>query len=337
MERGQVPQNDPSDDVAAIERAVRQLEVARHEVRRVVIGQDDVVDQLFVSVLSGGHVLLEGAPGLGKTMLVRTIASVLGLRSSRIQFTPDLMPGDITGTLVLVYDDAGRATSRFAEGPVFAELVLADEINRATPKTQSALLEAMQEQTVTVAGTMYRLPRPFLVLATQNPIEMEGTYILPEAQVDRFFFKVVVPYPTQAVLTDILDSTTGSNVEALQRVMGPSDVLEAQALVRGVPVPRRLLEGISRFAVATQPHLVTSSAEIRRSLRIGVSPRGAQTLVLAAKAHALMSGRYAVTQQDVVSVAAPALRHRVQPSFEAEADGVDLEQLTLETLRSCLA
>jgi MoxR-like ATPase len=329
-ERGSEP--SPSTHLRDL---VARVGLARSAVGEVVIGQREVVDQLFVAILAGGHVLLEGAPGLGKTMLVRTVAAVLGLRSSRIQFTPDLMPGDITGNMTLVHDEEGRAGARFLPGPVFAELVLADEINRSTPKTQSALLEAMQEGTVTVAGGVHPLPRPFFVLATQNPIEMEGTYILPEAQVDRFFFKIDVPYPSQRVLADILTRTTAGATTPPTAMLTAAEVLELQGLVREVPMPTHLVDAVAGFAVDTQPG--SGAPVVASSLRNGVSPRGAQALVLAAKGHALMAGRFAVTADDLLAIAAPALRHRVPPSYEAEVEGRDVVALVTDLLRARLA
>ncbi len=329
---------DASAEGASMETLVARLRQARAAVGQVVIGQDEVIDQVVVSILGGGHVLLEGAPGLGKTLLVRTLAAALGLRSSRIQFTPDLMPGDITGNLTLVHDEAGQASLRFAPGPVFAELLLADEINRATPKTQSALLEAMQEGTVTVAGQAHALPRPFLVLATQNPIEMEGTYVLPEAQVDRFFFKVTVPYPSQTRLAEVLTRTTAAPLPLPDAFLGPAELLALQAMAKEVPAPSHLIDAVAAFAVDTQAQRSAGrSSGLGRVLRLGLSPRAAQTLVLAAKARALLDGRYAVAADDLLAVASPALRHRLQPSFEAEADGTDVEAMVLDALRRRLA
>ena len=326
-------------DASAKERVRTELEGlhrARSAVTTVVIGQDDVVDQAFIALLCGGHVLIESAPGLGKTLLVRTMGTVCGMRFARIQFTPDLMPADITGTYTLVSGPDGGSRTSFQKGPIFAQMVLADEINRATPKTQSALLEAMQEGTVTVSGTEYRLPVPFFVLATQNPIEMEGTYVLPEAQIDRFFFKVLLPFPNVAVLESILDSTTGANEAITEHALEPEAIVRLQRMVREVPIASALRHAIATFVRSTQPELSDAPDDVRRYVRIGVSPRGAQTLVLAAKAHALLAGRFNVAPEDLRAIAMPALRHRLQLNFEGQSADVDLERLMLSLLDAAL-
>jgi len=259
------------------------------------------------------------------------------MQFSRIQFTPDLMPADITGTLALFHDEYGKVTTTFQYGPIFAQMVLTDEINRATPKTQSALLEAMQEHTVTVAGKRYDLPSPFLVLATQNPIEMEGTYLLPEAQIDRFFFKVLLPFPSQDMLEAILDATTGSVAAVPEPVISPEEIVDLQSLTRQVPLAPHVRTAIARFVRSTQPEFAQPQSDVKRYVRFGVSPRGAQTLVLASKARALIMGRYAVSMDDVRAIALPSLRHRFQLNFEGEADGVDAEQMITKLLELELA
>lgn len=322
---------------AEVDARLAGLGRAREAVASIVVGQEGVIDEVFTALLAGGHVLIESAPGLGKTLLVRTLGAVCGLEFSRIQFTPDLMPADITGTVALSHDEQGNVSTRFQPGPVFAQMVLTDEVNRATPKTQSALLEAMQERTVTVAGRRYELPEPFFVLATQNPIEMEGTYVLPEAQVDRFLLKVVLPFPSQAVLESIIDATTGARTHVPERVLTPAAIQELQALTLQVPISGHLTSAVARFVRSSQPTTEVASAKVQRYVRFGVSPRGAQALVLAAKARALLSGRYAVAEQDLLVVALPALRHRFQLNFEGQADGVDAEAFVLELLREALS
>lgn len=322
--------------VERIQHELAGLQRARDAVNAVVIGQAEVVDQVFIALLCGGHVLIESAPGLGKTLLVRTMGSVCSMRFSRIQFTPDLMPADITGTYTLVSGTAGETSVSFQKGPIFAQMVLADEINRATPKTQSALLEAMQEQTVTVSGTEYRLPIPFFVLATQNPIEMEGTYVLPEAQIDRFFFKITLPFPEVDVLESILDATTGTAVTLPEKALQPDDIVRLQAFVRDVPIASTLRRAIAHFVRSTQANLPEADPEVRRYIRFGVSPRGAQTLVLAAKAHALLRGRFNVALEDIRAVAKPTLRHRLQLNFEGESAQLDLDALLLKLLERSL-
>lgn len=308
--------------------ALTRLRAGREAVGRVVVGQAEVIEQVLTALLAGGHVLIESSPGLGKTLLVRTLGTVFGMKFHRIQFTPDLMPADITGTYALTPDERGQGMStRFQPGPIFAQMVLADEINRATPKTQSSLLEAMQEGTVTVMGVEYDLPRPFFVLATQNPIEMEGTYVLPEAQIDRFFFKVTLPFPSVDVLESIVDATTGAEAPAVDPSLTPADVLALQRWTREVPISSELRTMVARFVRATQPDLPESIERVRRYVRYGVSPRGAQALVLAAKARALMEGRFNVALEDLRAVALPALRHRLQLNFEGEAGGVSVDGL----------
>lgn len=311
--------------------ALARLERGRMAVRQVVLGQEDVIDQVTIALLAGGHVLIESAPGLGKTLLVRTLGTVFGLKFNRIQFTPDLMPADITGSYALLGGDHGMRTE-FQPGPVFAQMVLADEINRATPKTQSSLLEAMQEGTVTVMATEYELPKPFFVLATQNPIEMEGTYVLPEAQIDRFFFKVTLDFPSQPMLESIIEATTGIDEVEPQAVLGPDDVIALQRWTRDVPLSSELKALVASTIRATQPELREAPERVKRYVRYGVSPRGAQTLVLAAKARALMNGRYNVALEDIQAVALPALRHRLQVNFEGEAAGVTVDDLVAEVI-----
>lgn len=291
------------------------------EVGRVIVGQGEVVRHVLVSILAGGHVLLEGVPGLGKTMLIRTLGQALDLKFSRIQFTPDLMPADIVGTEILS-DEDGRREFRFRHGPLFANLVLADEINRATPKTQSALLEAMQEASVTVAQQTYQLEQPFFVMATQNPLEMEGTYPLPEAQLDRFFFKVNVDLPDVGEMVEILDRTTGKESPAANKAVSGADIVEMRALARTVPIASHVKEYIAKLMLATHPDDANASPLVKKYVRYGVSPRGGQALVLGAKVTALMAGRYNVAFEDVHAVAKAALRHRLLLNFDGLAEGI---------------
>jgi MoxR-like ATPase len=291
------------------------------EVGKVIVGQENVVRHVLIGVLSGGHVLLEGVPGLGKTMLIRTLGQALELEFSRIQFTPDLMPADITGTDIMEEATDCRRAFRFQKGPVFANLVLADEINRATPKTQSALLEAMQEQTVTVTNRTYPLPAPFFVMATQNPLEMEGTYPLPEAQLDRFVFKVQVPFPSAGELSEIMERTTGKSGPSVEPVSDGPAIVEMQSLARQVPIPSQVNDYVSRFIVASHPP-GSPARLVNEYVRYGASPRGGQALVLGAKITALLAGRYNVSYEDVASVAPAALRHRLLLNFEGQAEGI---------------
>lgn len=303
------------------------------EVGKVIVGQENVVRHVLVGILSGGHVLLEGVPGLGKTMLIRTLGQVLHLDFSRIQFTPDLMPADITGTEIMEEMGDGRREFRFQQGPIFANLILADEINRATPKTQSALLEAMQEHTVTVANHTYALTEPFFVLATQNPIEQEGTYPLPEAQLDRFLFKINVPFPSANELTQIIERTTGKENPAAETVADGPKLIAMQQLARQVPIASNISEFISRLIVATHPGS-SSAPLVNQYVRYGSSPRGAQALVLGAKITALLAGRYNVSFDDVALVAPAALRHRLLLNFEGQAEGVQADTIIGNLLES---
>jgi MoxR-like ATPase len=325
------PRPSPDVDVANADDLTARMREARARVAEVVVGQEAVVDEVFLALAAAGHILLEGAPGLGKTLLVRTVAQVCGLDFSRIQFTPDLMPADITGANVLLHDEEGRTVTRFEPGPIFGQLILADEINRATPKTQSALLEAMQERTVTAGGREHGLPEPFFVLATQNPIEMEGTYQLPEAQLDRFLFKVRIGYPDEGALSQILDQTTGRAEVPPEALLDAREIVELQRFVREVVVPEPVMRAVVAFARSTQPELDEAPEDVQRFVRFGVSPRGAQTLILASKARALLEGRYNVAFADLEAVAAPALRHRLQINFRGAAEGVDADPL-LDTL-----
>jgi len=307
----------------------RQIET---EVGRVIVGQSEVVRHVLVSILAGGHVLLEGVPGLGKTMLIRTLGHALDLKFARIQFTPDLMPADILGTEILT-DQNGQREFRFRPGPLFANLVLADEINRATPKTQSALLEAMQETSVTVAQQTYHLEEPFFVMATQNPLEMEGTYPLPEAQLDRFFFKVNVDLPDVQEMTEILERTTGKESPTASRAATGADILEMRALARTVPIASHVGEYIARLTLATHPDDPLASPLVKKYVRYGVSPRGGQALVLGAKVTALLTGRYNVAFEDVHAVALAALRHRLLLNFDGLAEGVSTDMVITDLLK----
>ncbi|MEA4909369.1 MAG: AAA domain-containing protein [Chloroflexi bacterium] len=303
-----------------------------NELSKVMVGQASLTHELLVTLLGGGNALMEGVPGLGKTMLVRTLSRVLDCSFNRIQFTPDLMPADITGTVIIAETPDGRRGFRFERGPLFANLVLADEINRAAPRTQSALLEAMQEQRVTVAGENYRLPQPFFVLATQNPIELEGTYPLPEAQLDRFFYKIVVPSPTEEDLVEIARRTTGAETAELKVVADAQTLIEMQSLAREVPVEERVYRYAARLVGLTYPEAEDAPAPIRRYLRTGVSPRGMQALILAAKVEALLDSRKAVAIKDIRRVIHPALRHRLFLSYEALSDGITTGEILDQVL-----
>jgi MoxR-like ATPase len=310
----------------------QSLDDIQKEIGQVIVGQDKLVQHTLVTLLAGGNALLEGVPGLGKTMLVRTLGQSLDCAFSRIQFTPDLMPADILGTNLIVEDENGRRQFQFEPGPIFANLVLADEINRATPKTQSAMLEAMQEHSVTVAKMTRRLPEPFFVLATQNPLEMEGTYPLPEAQLDRFFFKIDVPFPEVTDLVEIANRTTASVFPEAKQVVNAEVLLAMQALVRGVPIADPVTAYAARILTATHPETANGPAGVQRFVRFGASPRGMQAMILAGKIFALMDGRFNVAFEDIRQAAIPALRHRLILNFEAQAEGKSADQIITEIL-----
>ena len=306
----------------------------RDEMMKMIVGQKEIVEGVLVAFFAGGHVLLEGVPGLGKTMLVRTLAEAVNLKFARVQFTPDLMPADIVGTNIITEEEHGRKEFTFQPGPVFANILLADEINRATPKTQSALLEAMQEQHVTVGGTQHPLDPPFLVLATQNPLEMEGTYPLPEAQLDRFFFKLKVLFPTADDLHTILDRTTAKDAPVVSKVVhSPDEVLAMRDVVRQVPLAREIQTRAVDLVLATHPDNSRATPLTKKYVRYGASPRGAQALILAAKIHALLDGRYHVSRADIDQAAPAALRHRIILNFEGEAEGTSTDEVIAEILK----
>jgi MoxR-like ATPase len=305
----------------------------REEIGKVIVGHDAIVEGTLIAVMAGGHVLLEGVPGLGKTLLVRTLSEVLDLSFNRIQFTPDLMPADILGTNIVMESAGGRREFQFQRGPIFAHLILADEINRATPKTQSAMLEAMQEKSVTAGGEIRKLVEPFFVLATQNPIDQEGTYPLPEAQLDRFFFKLVVGYPSGVELTEVLTRTTEGRSVQINKVLAREQLLELQKLVRQVPVASHVKDYAVRLVLASHPKADTAAPVANQYLRFGSSPRGGQCLLLAGKVRALTEGRFNVSFDDIEAVATPAMRHRLILNFEAEAEGITTDQVIAQILK----
>ncbi|MFI5362458.1 MAG: AAA family ATPase [Elusimicrobiota bacterium] len=320
-------------DVAMAERLVKARDSIRRQLGAVIVGQDSVVEEVLIALFARGHCLLQGVPGLAKTLLVTSLARILDLESSRVQFTPDLMPSDVTGTEILQEDPVTRARElRFVPGPIFANLVLADEINRTPPKTQSALLQAMQEGQVTAGARTHQLPRPFFVMATQNPIEQEGTYPLPEAQLDRFFLQALMDYPTLEEERRIVLETTGGKAPKLESVLGAAEVLELQDLVRRVPVPELVLDFAVRLARATRPKDALSPEGVRAWIAWGAGPRASQALVVGAKARALLEGRLAVSREDVVRVARPILRHRLVLNYQAEAEGVRADDLVARLL-----
>jgi MoxR-like ATPase len=304
----------------------------RDEIGKVIVGHAEIVDGTLIAIFAGGHVLLEGVPGLGKTLLVRTLSEVLDLSFNRIQFTPDLMPADILGTNMVMETADGRREFQFQRGPVFAHLILADEINRATPKTQSAMLEAMQEKSVTAGGQIRKLAEPFFVLATQNPIDQEGTYPLPEAQLDRFFFKLIVGYPNAADLTEVITRTTENQRATINKVIDGATLTELQHLVRQVPVASHVKDYAVRLVLATHPKSETAVAITNQYLRFGSSPRGAQCLILGGKVRALTQGRFNVSFEDIHEVATAALRHRLILNFEAEAEGITTDHIVAQIL-----
>jgi len=315
-----------------LDELLSQVDRLRRSIQQVIVGNTEVVDGVITCLLAGSHALLEGVPGLGKTMLVRTLSEAVALPFARIQFTPDLMPADIIGTTVVEETSSGGQRFEFKKGPVFAPLVLADEINRATPKTQSALLEAMQEHHVTVGGVTYDLGQPYFVLATQNPLEMEGTYPLPEAQLDRFFFKLKVPFPSAAELHEIINRTTFGHSPKAERVLSAEDIKRLIAVVREVPIAHHVQDYVVRLLRATHPELEGATEQVRRYVATGGSPRGAQAMLLAAKIRALMAGRVTAGIDDVKHVAPPALRHRLLLNFEGEAEAVTTDSVIAELL-----
>ncbi len=304
-----------------------EKEVAKH-----MVGQKDLIRQVLISIFAGGNVLLEGVPGLGKTRLVKTLGKVMDLQFSRIQFTPDLMPADVVGTNIITKSDDKGGNFKFQSGPIFSNIVLADEINRATPKTQSALLEAMQEKTVTVGNTTYTLPQPFFVLATQNPIEMEGTYPLPEAQMDRFLFKLNVPFPSLGELVDIVSMTTSKEDAELERVATGEEILSIRNITREIPIAKPVLEYAIKLVLATHPTSEHGAEVAKKYVRFGSSPRGAQAIVSTAKIRAVLEGRYNVAFEDIKYVAYPALRHRFFLNFEGMSEGITTDKVISEII-----
>ena len=317
-----------------MESARRSFDEVKAEMARVIVGHEDLIEDIFMALVCGGHCLLEGVPGLGKTLLVRSLGEILSLSFSRIQFTPDLMPADITGTNMLTDDPSGRKVFEFQRGPVFAHIVLADEINRATPKTQSALLEAMQEQNVTVGGKLHRLEHPFMVLATQNPIEMEGTYPLPEAQVDRFFFKLVLEFPTHAELSRIAELTTAAPPGPLREIVDGPAILQMGQWIRDVPLAEVVKDYAVRIVLSTHPQKQPGNGVLmaQKFVLYGSSPRGLQSLILAAKARALFAGRPNVSFDDIRAMLLPSLRHRLILNLEADAEGIGAEKILQEII-----
>jgi MoxR-like ATPase len=322
--------------VSIVDEQVVQLresaQAIEQQVGQVIVGQQDIVRGVLVCLLAGGHAMLEGVPGLGKTMLVKAMCRALDLQYRRVQFTPDLMPADLTGTSILLEDERGTRHVSFQRGPLFANLVLADEINRATPKTQSALLEAMQEQTVSVGNDVHLLPKPFFVMATQNPIEMEGTYPLPEAELDRFLFKLNVEFPDREQLAEIFRRTTGDHEPEVTRVADAARILEMQALARQVPIASHVADYAIRLMLATHPGSPDAPAPIKRYVRYGASPRAGQAMILAGKVEAVLAANYNVAFEDIRRVALPSLRHRVILNFEAEAQRINVDALIEDLL-----
>ena len=323
---------DPKEIEARAAKFRERYKRLREEIGKAIVGHDEVVAGVLTGIFTGGNCLLEGVPGLGKTHLIRTLSQVLDLEFSRIQFTPDLMPADIVGTTIVVENEGGGREFRFRKGPIFAQMVLADEINRATPKTQSAMLEAMQEHRVTAGGKTHDLPQPFCVLATQNPIEQEGTYPLPEAQLDRFLFKLLVEYSSRAELAEIVDRTTGKPTETPQKVMDGAEVLEWRRLVRDLVVAPHVKDYAIRLVLATHPEGEFAATMTNQYAAFGSSPRGAQALILAGKFQALLDGRWNVSFGDIRAVATSALRHRILLNFEGEADGIRSDQIVANIL-----
>ncbi|HUS08330.1 MAG TPA: MoxR family ATPase [Bryobacteraceae bacterium] len=322
---------------ADLKQAVSRINTVRNEVAKIIVGQQDVVDGVLICLIAGGHVLLEGVPGLGKTTLLRTLGRVLHLRYSRIQFTPDLMPADIVGSMMIETDDRGGKALRFQPGPIFSNLVLADEINRATPKTQSALLEAMQEHTVTSGTTTHQLDAPFLVMATQNPIEMEGTYPLPEAQLDRFLMKILVKYPSRADLSAIVERTIQLEDTSISQVLDRDGILSIRAVCRDVMIAPHVQDYAVDLVMATQPDSPGAHELATKYIRYGSSPRGAQALMECGRVHALMNGRFHLSTDDLRTVAAAVLRHRIILNFDAHADGQTPETLLSKIVYSVTA
>jgi len=324
---------EPKTETIATEMSRRCARV-RDEIARVIVGQDLIVEQCLIAMLAGGHMLLEGVPGLGKTELVKSLAQSMDLSFSRIQFTPDMMPMDITGTDILVEQDDGARAFTFRRGPVFANVVLADEINRSTPKTQAALLEAMQESSVTISGTSHELTQPFFVLATQNPIEMEGTYPLPEAQLDRFLFKGLVQFPTPDELAVILDRTTGQSSSEIRTVIDRAEILEIREAGRKIELMTPIRDLVVALVMSTHPERSESPELVKKYVRYGVSPRGGQAILLGARYLALLSGRLHVAEEDIRALIHPALRHRLLLNFEAESEGVSTDEILDEVAKA---
>ncbi|UCE74196.1 MAG: MoxR family ATPase [Methanomassiliicoccales archaeon] len=320
----------------AIEKAdsiKKNFDLINHELSKMVVGQTTLITNLFICLLCGGHALIEGVPGLGKTLIVKTLSQVLSLKYSRIQFTPDLMPADILGTNIVNEDEKGNRYFEFYKGPIFGQIILADEINRATPKTQSALLEAMQEEKVTVFGTEHPLKPPFIVLATQNPLEMEGTYPLPEAQIDRFFFKLKVNYPSPDQLVEIIDKTTEDYQPKVRKIVDSGSILRMKKLVRQVPIASHVKNYAIRLVLASHPDENCPIEKTKKFVRFGSSPRGVQSLVKAGKVWALLQGRYNVSREDISEVAKPALRHRLILNLRGEAEGIDADDIIEDILK----